>query len=184
MLSVAILLLTAQGFSEAGYYHFCLQNGTAGVNGIPFTGAEETHLREAYPNAAPGNFINLSVGWEWFAQGGRTRSLIRFNPSYLKESWTDSTNLISSKLSLYCNSLQGERRDRATIYLHRILPADSVWNGGTLTSSITAQVGASCLNSCIFDSTPEASQARPWAGSVGCGTAGVDYDSVPLDSVV
>ena len=80
----------------------------------------------------------------------------------------------------------GYDTDGITVNLHELATANGAWALNPSGVDGVAEIGASSWN--LLTSTnglPEPSGAGvPWAGSVGAGTAGVDYDTVPVASMV
>ncbi len=83
-------------------------------------------------------------------------------------------NTISAAtLSLY-NSDSGTTTQSGTVQAYAVLPANTGWVQGTKNAA-TAGAGEACWNYKLYDTTA-------WAGSVGCGTSGTDYNATQLGS--
>lgn len=77
-----------------------LQDGLSLPTGPSYDGCEDTYLREAYPDACPGKFQELWVGYEGDGSGGKARALIRFDLSFLKNDWETDTRITGARLKL------------------------------------------------------------------------------------
>jgi len=128
-------------------YTLTLQpDGTAGV---------DTYLDEGQPATNQQN-IFLSI---YKASGSNcNRTLIKFDLSTIPA----GAIITSATLSLWC---QNQTVQAGTMYLYRILPANSGWTraGATWNHAVENTVH--------------------WAGSAGCSTSGTDYSSTLLGSV-
>lgn len=86
----------------------------------------------------------------------------------------------SATISLYSKGV-GYPAPASGIDVHAILPANADWNEGSQIAAVAAS-GDMCWT--VWQSTngqPDGSvEGTPWAGSPGCSTPDVDYDSTPL----
>lgn len=70
---------------------FRLQNGATMSTGAVYNGGEDTYFRQKYPEACPGMFPEMQIGFENYVGGGAVRGLIRFDVSQLKDGFTTGT---------------------------------------------------------------------------------------------
>jgi hypothetical protein len=95
------------------------------------------------------------------------RGLLRFDLSSIPS----DAICVSANLHMW----QGSTGTTRTDYIYAILAANAGWVEGTANSN--PQVGSVCWNDHTYNT-------QDWAESVGCGTAGTDYATVAIGSIV
>lgn len=150
-IAVLVVLLAGSGL-KADTYTF-----QQGVDG--YAGCEDVALFSG--DYADGNAGGL--GDTGVIRNDRT-TLIRFDLSSLS-----GKTITGATLNLYMYSQSGNQN----VDLYEIAVANKGWVEGTEGWPPVAQVGSSCWNKKVYNTTTP--PAVNWAGSAGCSTSGADY---------
>lgn len=165
-----------------------LQNGSPYFGGI-YDGAEDTYLREAYPDAAPGYRERMAVGYDTDAPGGAARVLIRFNLSSVRENMDSAGTIAGARLHVWMANNGKQTYTDVPVNLYAVSEANKGWAAGTNESASTSEAMAACWNYRVYDPTftaPDNQECglcprhEAWAGTRGCGGIGTDYSTPPL----
>lgn len=119
----------------------------------------DTVLNDTAPTFNYG--VNVAVGCGKRSDGVTVVGAINFNLTSISP-WV---RVISARIAMFDYN-DAQRTANTTTNMFDIAPANNGWVEGTANGA--AEVGSSCWNNKIYDTVN-------WAGSVGMGTAGVDY---------
>lgn len=134
--------------------------------------ADDTTFRSAWATFNGGGHGSFSP------RGGvapREHCLLRFNLSAIPVGSTCN----SAILYLYHNKAPEGAPNPCTASLHRVSDANSDWVAGTKNVAL-AGAGECCWNAKAADGAGGVTSA--WAGSVGCGTSGTDFEVASIGS--
>ncbi len=186
-----MVLTTALTFAglRADVGSFVLQQNNS-LLGSPYNGATDCSIRESEPHNSAGQYGTISAGYEPRTGGGATRILIRFDCSVLQDMLTAHSTIEGARLKLHCASFSRMSMDAGeqTVEVYRVSDDNASWKAGTSPDRSTPEKGAACWSYRCYDNSgyppgdPREGELRhqQWAGSAGCGTAGVDYGAQPV----
>lgn len=190
-----------------------LQNDAVFAGGI-YSGAEDTYLSQAYPEASAGKVESTVVGFTTSGNGGKSRAFVRYKLSVLKSGFAVNTVFAAVRLKMYLSSAGGAVFTGKKVYLYRIMPSNKGWAAGIATSNTVPEAGAACWKWLSYDNTnfapndavncpnPGAGCPRrfPWSGDTasykaawpnlttytgtGCGVVNKDYYSTAVAEAI
>ena len=191
---------------------FLLQNGATGVSGGIYSGAEDTYLRQAYPEVTPGAHADLYIGFESYNGGGKLRPMIRYDLSDFKSGWSSSARITGARLRVYYAINTGSAFTNKIVNVYRVSSVNAAWNAGLITSRTESSLGSACWKWRAYDNTNYAPddptncpnsgagcpRRNPWKGDSvayraswpaltsftpnGCGVSGTDFMATPVAS--
>lgn len=137
-----------------------------GYGGNVFT-AKDNQMEKGRPFNNGGLHANIQFERE-------QRAVMEFDLSSIPASAT----VLDATLYLY-HSYDPENKSPATIHIYSITAANSTWVAGTQNLK-TDEAGASCWGA--LASNGHGGVQKPWAGSAGLSTKGVDYEPNAIGS--